>query len=290
MSGRANVGIRTTARRASVAGVTDLTAATVTAALAGLGAGRVEVVARTGSTSTDLADAVARDPAAWPHLSVLAADHQDSGRGRAGRTWTTPPGQALTFSVVLRPQVGPDRWGWVPLLTGRAVALALAPLGVTARVKWPNDVVVGGFPDQPGWGAERKVAGVLAEVVGDALVVGIGVNTLAEPVPHAVCLATLGVRPDRAGLLAAVVEHLAAGLALLAAGGAPQACAAVSATLGRRVRVERPGGEVTAGTAVTLAPDGALVVRTENGLVTVHAGDVVHLRANPPGGADDYAE
>lgn len=261
-----------------------LTAADVAAAL-GPDAARVEVVARTGSTSSDLAAAVARDPDGWPHLSVLAADHQDAGRGRAGRTWTTPPGQALTFSVVLRPPVGPDRWGWVPLLAGRAVALALGPLRVAARVKWPNDVVVGGFADLPGWGAERKVAGVLAEVVGEAVVVGIGVNTRAEPVPHAVSLATLGARPDRAGLLAAVVRHLADALDLLAHGGAAaEACAQVSATLGRAVRVEGPGGAVTAGTAVALAPDGALVLRTGTGPVTVHAGDVVHLRAAPQGG------
>src|SRR5690606_27170844 len=111
--------------------ILPLTAADVAAAL-GTDAARVEVVARTGSTSSDLAAAVARDPAAWRHLPVLAADHQEAGRGRAGRTWTTPPGEALTFSVVLRPPVGPERWGWVPLLAGRAVALALAPLGVAA--------------------------------------------------------------------------------------------------------------------------------------------------------------
>lgn len=269
--------------------IPPLTAADVVAAL-GPDAARVEVVARTGSTSSDLAAAVARDPAAWPHLSVLAADHQGAGRGRAGRTWTTPPGEALTFSVVLRPPAPPDRWGWVPLLAGRAVALALGPLGVTARVKWPNDVVVGGFPDLPGWGGERKVAGVLAEVVGDALVLGIGVNTLAEPVPHAVALATLGARPDRAALLAAVVRRVAEGLDLLAGGAAlAEACAQVSATLGRPVRVEGPGGTVTEGTAVGLAPDGALVLRTAAGRVTVHAGDVVHLRAAPGGGPGGYA-
>lgn len=271
--------------------IPPLTAADVAAAL-GPGAARVEVVARTGSTSSDLAAAVARDPAAWPHLSVLAADHQEAGRGRAGRTWTTPPGEALTFSVVLRPPVGPDRWGWVPLLAGRAVAHTLAPLGVAARVKWPNDVVVSGFADLPGWGEERKVAGVLAEVVGDALVLGIGVNTRAEPVPHAVSLATLGARVDRAALLAAVVGRLADGLGLLTAGAADstavaQASAQVSATLGRRVRVEGPGGVVTTGTAVAFAPDGALVLRTPAGPVTVHAGDVVHLRSAPGDGRGD---
>lgn len=255
-------------------------AVSVRTALAATGtpAGRVEVVARTGSTSSDLAAALTADPAAWPHLSVLATDHQDAGRGRAGRSWTTPPGRALTFSAVVRPPVPADRWGWVPLLAGRAVVLAVARLGVTASVKWPNDVVVGGFAETAGWGSERKLAGVLAEVVGDVLVVGIGVNTRAAPVPHATSLAAAGVEADRAELLAAILHHLAGGLDLLATGRAPEACAAVSATLGRRVRVERPGG-VSEGVAEGLADDGALVLRTGTGTETVLAGDVTHLRA-----------
>src|SRR5665647_2525805 len=61
--------------------------------------GRVLVVPRTGSTSTDLVEAATADPQAWPDRSVLVADHQAEGRGRSGRTWQTPPGSALTASV-----------------------------------------------------------------------------------------------------------------------------------------------------------------------------------------------
>ena len=84
--------------------------------------GCVVVVGRTASTSADLLAGLAARPEDWPDRSVLVADHQEGGRGRRGRTWTTPPRAALTFSTVLRPgpAVPADRWGWLPLLAGLA--------------------------------------------------------------------------------------------------------------------------------------------------------------------------
>ncbi|WP_127129617.1 biotin--[acetyl-CoA-carboxylase] ligase [Georgenia sp. SYP-B2076] len=129
---------------------------------------RVLRVARTGSTNSDLRAAAATDPGAWPHLSVLVTDQQDAGRGRAGRTWVTAPGTALTASVLLRPRVPAERLAWVTLLGGLAVQRATAELaGVRTGIKWPNDVLVVGAGDEdvPGWGRDRKVAGILAEVL-----------------------------------------------------------------------------------------------------------------------------
>ena len=179
------------------------------------GLGRVAVVGRTGSTSTDLAD---HARAGWPDRSVLVADHQAAGRGRAGRSWETPPGVALTASVLLRPEVPVHALGWLPLLGGLAVVRALAGVGVEAVLKWPNDVLVpdAGASPVPGWGRDRKVAGVLGELVPGgppdeppAAVVGIGVNVAQEvddlPVPHATSLAALGVAVERVDLLARVV-------------------------------------------------------------------------------------
>ncbi|HWS58662.1 MAG TPA: hypothetical protein VN257_08990, partial [Actinotalea sp.] len=126
--------------------------------------GRLEVVPRSGSTSSDLAAAVrghgpdqgagtAVTSGSWPDRSVLVADHQVAGRGRAGRTWTTPPGAALTFSVLCRPDVPTDRLAWVPLLGGLAVVQALADLTeVRPVLKWPNDVLVPAAQEVPGWG------------------------------------------------------------------------------------------------------------------------------------------
>ena len=99
---------------------------------------------------------------------MLAAEQQRAGRGRLGRTWTSPPRAALTFSVLLRPAAVPRaRLGWLPLLAGVAVAAAVrATTGLDAQLKWPNDVLVG----------TAELAGILAEAPGEAVVVGIGLN------------------------------------------------------------------------------------------------------------------
>lgn len=256
----------------------------------------VRVVEHTGSTSTDLV-AAAREGV--PDRSVLVADHQRAGRGRAGRTWETPPGQALTMSVLLRPDVPSHDLGWLSLIGGLAVVRALAGLGLEAVLKWPNDVLLPGvgLDDVPGWGRDRKVAGVLGDVVpggaGDppAAVLGIGINVGQPrdelPVPTATSLAAEGFEVERADLLARVLGALLdLDDAWRAAGGdAVEAeiaaeCAAVCATLGQPVRVLWPGGEVLEGTAVSLGEDGALRVADASGRVhAVLAGDVERLRS-----------
>ena len=130
----------------------------------------VEVVDRTGSTNADLLD---RALGGAPEGVVLAAEEQSAGRGRMGRTWVSPPRAALTFSLLVRPAtVPPARRGWLPLLAGVAVASAVtAVTGVQTRLKWPNDVLAG----------PAKLAGILAEAAGDAIVVGVGLNVSAEP-------------------------------------------------------------------------------------------------------------
>lgn len=251
------------------------------------GLGRVEVVTAAASTSSDLLAAATGE--GWPDRSVLVADHQHAGRGRAGRTWQTPPGAALTFSVLLRPQVPAQQLGWVPLLGGLAVVQAVVGLGLRAVLKWPNDVLVEALEEVPGWGPYRKVAGVLGDLVatpdGTAVVLGIGVNvdqrTDELPVPSASSIALAGVRVDRTALLAAVLERWAElddrwraadGEAWAAGLGAQ--CAAACTTLGREVLVDLPGGRVLAGQATGLADDGALLVRVDGQTRAVHAGDV----------------
>lgn len=258
-------------------------------ALASLVGGRaaltaLAVSAASPSTNSELLTALETDPEAWPHLSAFVADHQTAGRGRAGREWRTPAGAALTVSFVLRPRLEPDRWGLIPLAVGLAAVRTLRADGVDAALKWPNDVVVAveGADDVPGWGSLRKVAGVLCERRGDAVVSGVGINvsqTAAElPVPHAASLATLGAHHlDRYALLDGLSEQVARAVtdaerdadALLAE------VAAVTVTLGTAVVVERPGEPPLTGEAVAIAPSGALVVRTAaGGSVEVNAGDV----------------
>ncbi|WNC03011.1 biotin--[acetyl-CoA-carboxylase] ligase [Streptomyces sp. CGMCC 4.7035] len=246
----------------------------------------VEVVQRTGSTNTDLVALAAAGKAA--EGTVLVAEEQNAGRGRLDRSWTAPARSGLFFSVLLRPAEVPiARWGWLPLLTGVAVATGLArAAGVNTALKWPNDLLVT-VGDE-----ERKAGGILAERAGeDAVVIGIGLNvTLREdelPVPTAASLALAGARTtDRDTLLRAVLRSLEDWYGRWrAAGGDPAASglqdtyAAGCATLGRLVRAELPGDRSITGEAVAIDGDGRLVLATEEGVQEpVGAGDIVHLR------------
>ena len=245
----------------------------------------VEVEDRTGSTNADL---LARALGGAPEGVILAAEEQRAGRGRMGRTWVSPPRAALTFSLLVRPAaVPPARRGWLPLLAGVAVASAVtAVTGVQTRLKWPNDVLAG----------PAKLGGILAEAVGDAVVVGVGLNVSTEPgelpPPGPGALAATSLRiagsaaPDRERLLIAILagfERWYQDWCL--AGGDPERCGLrvgyteLSGTIGRRVRAELPGGQVLSGLAVGVDPDGRLLVRVSPGsVVPVAAGNVVHLR------------
>jgi BirA family transcriptional regulator, biotin operon repressor / biotin---[acetyl-CoA-carboxylase] ligase len=238
----------------------------------------IRVVAETGSTNSDLL-AEARDGLA--EGAVLVAEAQSAGRGRMGRQWVSPPGAALMFSVLLRPAAVPQASrGWVPLLAGVAVALAVrAETGVDASLKWPNDVQVNG----------AKLAGILAEQAGDAIVVGIGINVSSGrdelPVASATSLALEGADGAAPGrLLAGVLGELQRWYLAWAGRGDAAGCGLhreyqrLCGTLGRQVRVSLPGGRTVTGEASGVDQTGRLVVRSAAGPVPVSAGNVIHVR------------
>ncbi|MBQ0948122.1 MULTISPECIES: biotin--[acetyl-CoA-carboxylase] ligase [Streptomyces] len=247
---------------------------------------QVDVVQRTGSTNSDLVARAAEGGLA--EGVVLVAEEQSAARGRLDRQWTAPARSGLFFSVLLRPaEVPVPRWGWLPLLTGVAVATGLSRVaGVDTALKWPNDLLVT-VGDE-----ERKAGGILAERAGDdGVVIGVGINVSLRadelPVPRAGSLALAGaVNTDRDPLLRGVLRSLEDWYGRWrGAGGDPAASglqetyAAGCATLGRMVRAELPGDRSLVGEAVAVDGDGRLVLATGAGVQEpVGAGDIVHLR------------
>lgn len=234
----------------------------------------VEVVARTGSTNADL---LTRASGGAAEGLVLVAEEQDTGRGRLDRRWSSPPRAGLSFSVLLRPDVPQARLSWLSLLAGVATVRAVQRIGgVEARVKWPNDVVVD----------DRKLAGILAERMAGAVVVGTGLNVSTRtdelPVPTATSMVIeSAANTDRDPLLRAVLRETAGWYARWAAAGGDadasglrDAYRDLSATIGREVRVEMPGGRVLTGLATDVDELGRIIVGGE----PVGSGDVVHLR------------
>jgi BirA family transcriptional regulator, biotin operon repressor / biotin---[acetyl-CoA-carboxylase] ligase len=242
----------------------------------------VSVVPVTGSTNADL---LARG---GPEGQVLVAESQTAGRGRMGRSWVSVPGASLTFSVLLRPvSVPAARRGWLPLLAGVSVAVAVRDVsGAAAVLKWPNDVLVG----------SRKLAGILAEQAGDRVVIGIGLNvaTPADALPAAAgggglpptSLLAEGASVTREAVLAGILRELERRYQAFrddpssGGDGLPAEYRALCATLGRHVRVELPGGGILSGVAEDIDPDGRLLVAPVSGAppAAVSAGDVIHVR------------
>ena len=256
--------------------------------LAAAASPRVQVVETTDSTNADVIRHVVDAPEEWPHLALLLTTDQRAGRGRLDRSWTTPPGTALALSVVVRVDaIPPASRGWIPLVAGAAMTRAIAGqvrgTGHTARLKWPNDVLLDGY----------KVCGILAEVVPGhpgTVVIGSGVNTRMPktdlPVETATSFEALGIEADDDALIADYVTALAEHLDALvgsrgnaAAAGVLAEVEALCSTLGSDVAVSLPDGEVLRGRAQRIDDDGRLVVVQDSEFESaVSAGDVVHVR------------
>ena len=203
---------------------------------------------------------------------AVLADEQTGARGRLDREYASPSG-GIWLSLVRRPDLPPARVPIYTLAAAVAAAEALRGVGVDAEIKWPNDVLVDG----------EKLVGILTEMEGEAdrvswIVVGIGINANVDgsAVPEAATTVREQVGDvDRAALTRDLLERFEELVS------APEdvlpAWRAAASTLGRRVRVETPGGEVV-GEAVDVEFPGTLVVATEDGERRVSAGDCEHLR------------
>ena len=234
---------------------------------------RLSVVAETESTNADLlARAASEDDAAG---TVLLAEHQTAGRGRAGRSWSSVPGKQIALSVALDAGAVPvQRWGWLPLAVGVAVVDAVT---VKAGLKWPNDVLA--------VASAAKLAGVLLEVATPRpiVVVGIGLNVTLDPadVAGAASLRSLGATEvDRTSVVGTLLDRMADRIAQWQEGDPVLAAdyRRRSLTIGARVRAHLAGGRQVVGTALDIDAEGRLVIDTDGETVAVSAGDIVHLR------------
>lgn len=226
----------------------------------------IRTVAATGSTNADLLD-LARDGAReglW-----LRAESQVAGRGRQGRSWSSPPGN-LYASTLVRVRAGDPVTGSLALVA--AVAMREA-VGI-GTIKWPNDLMIDG----------AKLAGILLERSDDAVVAGFGVNLASAPVlpdRPTTTLSAAGIALAPAGLVEALAERFALWLARWrepAVGAVADAWLAYAHPTGTPMSVNLPDGSRAEGRFDSLAPDGALVLRLASGeRRTIHAGDVFQL-------------
>ena len=243
-----------------------------------------EELPSTNDRARELADAGAA------HGEVVVAESQTAGRGRRGRAWASPAGRNLYLSVILRPNLPPQRAPELTLVASVAACDACRKAGVEVGIKWPNDLLVG----------ERKVAGILTELSAEPdlvhwVVLGIGVNLNSgsgdfpadlrgvatslsiergQPVPRALFAAALLSELEQW-----LDRHAAEGF-----GPVREAWRERSVTLGREVRVDADGGEIS-GVAEDVDASGALLVRGRSGLVRVVSGDVRMVARVDPEGA-----
>jgi BirA family biotin operon repressor/biotin-[acetyl-CoA-carboxylase] ligase len=259
---------------------------TLRAALRDLPLGGLRYYPQLGSTNDA---ALAWASAEAPDLSLVVAEEQTAGRGRLGRKWITPPGAALAFSMIFRPQ--PVERNVIPLYSGLgalAVVIALEEsYGLKPEIKWPNDVLLGG----------RKLCGILAETVwlgeqAESVVLGIGLNVSAEAVPEVGSLdfpatslnAAVGASVERIALLHAILAALLAWRPRLGSAEFIQTWERRLAYRGEQVQVWSEafagveGMPVRTGQVEGLEYDGSLRLRSARGeTFSVRFGEI-HLR------------
>ncbi len=228
-------------------------------------------VGETGSTN-DLAMSAGR--ALAPEGATFVADAQSKGRGRRGNTWSSPAGENLLVSVVLRPKLAIDKVSALTLAVGLAGRDAIQPrVEAQVLVKWPNDLLAGG----------RKLVGILVETQlsggsVDLVVVGVGINVAMRKLPDeiresATSLALLGATDlDRESLLVDFLIHLERRTRAYESTGLETMLAElddVDALRDQSIQVDEKRG-----TGAGIDRTGALLVRTSSGVERIISGTV----------------
>lgn len=241
----------------------------------------VDVLQSTDSTN---AEALRRLAANTPAPFAVLAEYQTAGRGRRGRSWSSPYAGNIYLSAGWRFAVGAPRLEGLSLAVGVVVAEALSANGLAGRValKWPNDI----------WVDRRKIGGILIELSGDledacAAVVGIGINgrlgsAAAQQIdqPWTDIYTELGGVPDRSALAADLLQRLydmMSGFPASGFGAWLQRWMALDALAGQSVQVATASGAIS-GTAVGVDGSGALRLLADNGKEMLFHGGEASLR------------
>jgi len=219
-----------------------------------------------------------------PEGTVVMAEAQTAGRGRAGRVWHSERGMGLYFTVLLRPRLSPAQAPLLTMLAGISAQMAIqAQTGLVPELKWPNDLLLNG----------KKLGGILTEMHAEPntvrfVIVGIGINVNQEKFPAELSASATSIRKEsgrltyRLELLARLLEQFESDYNQFLREGPSYVVerfqTVSSFAQGRRVRVDT-GLETYSGTTAGLSPEGLLLVARENGpVVTVIAGDVTEVR------------
>mgnify|MGYP006111623647 FL=1 len=239
---------------------------------------KIEHISETGSTNSDLVSKASELGDGF----ILVSDHQTDGKGRLERHWEAPPSRNLLFSVLLHPKWSMERHQLVTPALALATVEVLERLGLRATVKWPNDVMV----EKEG---EKKIAGILAEYVkqeNPVLVVGMGLNIewplQEDPAPpKSISLRACGIEKDRFELLVEILKNFEKRLIEISSEKGTstfrQAYTAKSSTIGNQVKVQKSEDDII-GNAIDIEENGSLIIENENGITSITAGDVIHLR------------
>ncbi len=200
--------------------------------------------------------------------TLFIADTQTAGRGRRGRDWVSPMGCGIWMSLLLLPDIAPERIPEITLVAGMSVCRAI---GNGAMIKWPNDIVIG----------TKKVCGILTEYSGGKVICGIGINVNTrgflqelEHIATSIYLET-GRETDRAALAAAVMNEFEPLYDRFLSGGFDalsdeykERCV----TIGQAVTVTGAGDTIS-GTATGITPDGGLIIDTVGGQRIITSGE-----------------
>ena len=213
--------------------------------------------------------------------TIVIAETQTKGRGRLGRTWYSPKHKGLYFSLILRPEISPDKAAIITLLAGVSICEAIKESsGLEVQIKWPNDIFI----------RNKKLGGILTEIKAEVdavnfIVVGIGLNINNDK--KSLIAGSTSLKEEKSGqfsrlsILQDVLYRLEINYLALEKKG-PQSIIdkwrQFAITLGRRVKVYSHKEHIE-GEALDIDSDGGLLIRNDSGLTRkVFAGDVIHCR------------